>query len=68
MPKLLADENFDNTIVRGLLRRKSDVDILRVQDVGLSGIFLFKKSDRNFRELQNSYTLYNLKLFRNFRE
>lgn len=33
----LADENFDNTIIRGLLRRKSDVDIIRVQDVGLSG-------------------------------
>ncbi|TRU30645.1 MAG: hypothetical protein EWV80_01690 [Microcystis aeruginosa Ma_QC_B_20070730_S2] len=35
--KLLADENFDNTIVRGLLRHKPDIDIVRVQDVGLSG-------------------------------
>ncbi|MBW4418774.1 MAG: DUF5615 family PIN-like protein [Myxacorys californica WJT36-NPBG1] len=35
--KLLADENFDNTIVRGLLRRRSSIDIVRVQDVGLSG-------------------------------
>lgn len=35
--KLLADENFDNTIIRGLLRRQPDVDIVRVQDVGLSG-------------------------------
>jgi Domain of unknown function (DUF5615) len=35
--KLLADENFDNTIVRGLLRRNSNIDIVRVQDVGLSG-------------------------------
>jgi predicted nuclease of predicted toxin-antitoxin system len=35
--KFLADENFDNTIVRGLLRRKPDIDIVRVQDVGLSG-------------------------------
>jgi predicted nuclease of predicted toxin-antitoxin system len=35
--KLLADENFDNNIVRGLLRRNPDIDIVRVQDVGLSG-------------------------------
>ncbi len=32
-----ADENFNNDIIRGLLRRKPDVDIMRVQDVGLSG-------------------------------
>lgn len=38
MLKLLADENFDNTVVRGLLRRKSSIDIVRVQDVGLSGV------------------------------
>lgn len=35
--KLLADENFDNNIIRGLLRRNPDIDIVRVQDVGLSG-------------------------------
>ena len=35
--KLLADENFDNTIVRGLICRDSNLDIVRVQDVGLSG-------------------------------
>lgn len=34
----LADENFNNDILRGLLRRKPDVDIVRLQDVGLSGI------------------------------
>jgi len=34
---LIADENFNNDIVRGLLRRKPDLDIVRVQDVGLSG-------------------------------
>ncbi len=33
---LIADENFNNDIVRGMLRRKPDLDILRVQDVGLS--------------------------------
>ncbi|MBM4041288.1 MAG: hypothetical protein FJ290_22525 [Planctomycetes bacterium] len=36
MLRLAADENFDNNIVRGLLRRRPDLDIVRVQDVGLS--------------------------------
>ena len=38
MLKLAADENFNNNIVRGLLRRKLDLDIVRIQDVGLSGV------------------------------
>ena len=33
--KLLADENFRGAIVRGLLRRRPDVDVVRVMDVGL---------------------------------
>lgn len=37
MLRLGADENFNNDIIRGLIRRKPDVDIVRVQDVGLSG-------------------------------
>ena len=37
MLHFLADENFNNDIVRGLLRRNSDFEILRVQDVGLRG-------------------------------
>lgn len=37
MLRFAADENFNNDIVRGLLRRKPDLDILRVQDGGLSG-------------------------------
>jgi hypothetical protein len=37
MLQLVADENFNNNILRGLLRRKDDVDIVRIQDVGLSG-------------------------------
>ena len=37
MLRLAADENFNNDIVRGLLRRRPDLDIVRVQDVGLSG-------------------------------
>jgi predicted nuclease of predicted toxin-antitoxin system len=35
--RLAADENFNSNIVRGLLRRKPDLDIVRIQDVGLSG-------------------------------
>ncbi len=34
---LVADENFNNDIVRGLLRKNPDLDIVRVQDVGLRG-------------------------------
>jgi predicted nuclease of predicted toxin-antitoxin system len=37
MLRLLADENFNGDIVRGLLRRQSNLDIVRVQDVGLAG-------------------------------
>jgi hypothetical protein len=37
MLRLAADENFNNNIVRGLMRRKPDLDLVRVQDVGLSG-------------------------------
>jgi len=29
---LAADENFNNDIVRGLLRRNPDLDIVRVQE------------------------------------
>ena len=37
MLPLAADENFNNDIVRGLLRRNPGLDIVRIQDVGLSG-------------------------------
>ncbi len=37
MLRLAADENFNNNIVRGLLRRNPALDIVRIQDVGLSG-------------------------------
>ena len=37
MLRILADENFNGDIVRGLLLRQRDLDILRVQDVGLQG-------------------------------
>lgn len=35
--KFLADENLDNNILRGLLRRQPSLDLVRVQDVGLFG-------------------------------
>lgn len=38
MLRFAADENFNNNIVRGLLRRNPDLDIVRVQDVGLSNV------------------------------
>jgi hypothetical protein len=34
---LAADENFNNDIVRGVLRRNPRVDVVRIQDAGLSG-------------------------------
>ena len=34
---LAADENFNGNIVRGLFRRQPVLDLLRLQDVGLSG-------------------------------
>lgn len=37
MLRFLTDENFNNDILRGLLRRLPELDIVRVQDVGLSG-------------------------------
>src|SRR5947207_10068330 len=37
MLRLLADENFNSDIVRGLLLRQVDLDVVRVQDVGLTG-------------------------------
>ncbi len=36
MLPLLADENFDNRILNGLRRRLPELDLVRVQDVGLA--------------------------------
>src|SRR3954453_2220875 len=33
----LADENFNNDILRALFRREPGIDIVRAQDVGLTG-------------------------------
>ncbi len=38
MLRFLADENLNNQIVRGVLRRNSNIDIVRVQDVGLTEV------------------------------
>lgn len=35
--RFLVDEDFDNDILRGVLRRQPELDIVRPQDVGLSG-------------------------------
>ena len=37
MLRLAADENFNSDIVRGVLRQRPDLDVVRIQDVGLSG-------------------------------
>jgi len=37
MLRLVADENLDNDLIRGLLHRSPGADIVRIQDVGLSG-------------------------------
>jgi Domain of unknown function (DUF5615) len=34
--RFLTDEDFDNDIVRGLLQRLPDFDVIRVQDAGLT--------------------------------
>jgi hypothetical protein len=35
---LLADENFHGDVVDGLLARRPELDLVRVQDVGLAGM------------------------------
>jgi hypothetical protein len=37
MLRLATDEDFNNRILRGLLRRRAALDIVRVQDAGLIG-------------------------------
>ena len=36
--RFLVDEDFDNVILRGVRRRLPQLDIVRVQDVALSGL------------------------------
>jgi hypothetical protein len=37
MLRLAIDENFNNDVVRGVLRRRPELDLVRIQDAGLSG-------------------------------
>lgn len=37
MLPLIADEDFDGRIVRGLRQRITNLDLVRVQDIGLAG-------------------------------
>lgn len=37
MLRLAADENFNGRILRGLLRREPDIDLVRLQDLSLGG-------------------------------
>ena len=37
MLKLVSDENFGGDILRRLYRRRPDLDMVRVQDIGLNG-------------------------------
>lgn len=37
MLRLATDEDFNNRILRGLQRRKPELDIMRAQDAGLTG-------------------------------
>ena len=34
----LADENFNNDILRALFRLNPDIDVVRAQDAGLPGV------------------------------
>ena len=36
-PRFLADENFNNALLRALLRRLPDLDVVRAQDLALAG-------------------------------
>lgn len=38
MLRLLSDENFNGDIVRGLFLRQPNLDLLRVQDIGLAEV------------------------------
>ncbi len=37
-PRFLADENFNNDLLRALVRRLPELDIVRVQDTSMAGV------------------------------
>ena len=53
--KFLADENLDNNILRGLLRRKPDLDIVRVQDVGRTNFIVISNKFESYLKVANSF-------------
>jgi len=42
--RFAADENLNDAITRGLRRRQPEADIVRIQDVGLSGAAPIQRS------------------------
>ncbi|MEG4491799.1 hypothetical protein [Microcoleus sp. D3_18_C4] len=52
MLRFLADENFNNQIVRGILRRNPDVEIVRVQDIGLIEADVAMMTNFAYRRMQ----------------
>jgi predicted nuclease of predicted toxin-antitoxin system len=38
MLRLLSDENFNADVVRGLRLREPNIDLVRIQDIGLRGL------------------------------
>jgi Domain of unknown function (DUF5615) len=38
MLRFAADENFNNDVVRGLLRQRPGFDLIRIQEAGLCGV------------------------------
>ena len=52
MVALAADENFNNDILRGLLRRKPDLDIVRLQDACQKYFFARSRTERPFPALR----------------
>ena len=38
MIRFVTDENFNGAVTRALLRRNRALDLVRIQDLGLSGI------------------------------
>ena len=50
MIRFLADENFYNHIVRGLRQRNNELDIVRIQNIGLSGVEDTTVLDYAFKE------------------
>jgi len=50
MRRLLADENLNHDLIRGVLRRTPSSDLVRVQDVGLREV-----NDPSVLESANTY-------------